>query len=300
LIYRERLPSPALRDYVERLWWLEGEADEIVAEPIPPDGHTEIVVHGGEPFREIGPDGRGRRQERVLLAGQTTRATNVAPGGFARVVGARLRPDAAHALLGSPQWELLDRVADLRDLAPALARALRDDVSARERGEEMLASLDGTLTVAVSRSRRTDRPAEPAVRLALERGGLAGVDDLARRIGVTPRQAERLFRDRVGVSPKLFLRIVRFQRALSAARRAATSATRARRRTAWAELAVSLGFYDQSHFIRDFRRFAGGAPGSWMPAEDSLAAVFSPVRRDARGPNGADVGFFQDAAGARA
>jgi len=292
MIYRERLPSPGLRDFVERLWWLEGDADEIVAEPIPPDGHAEIMVHAGEPFLETVAGGGTRRQERVLLAGQATRAVRVAPSGFARVAGARLRPDAAHALFGCPQWELTDRVADLRDVAPALGRALRDDVAGRESGEEMLEALDAALSASTSRIRRAERPVSPALLLAAERGGLVRVDDLARLMGVTPRQTERLFRERVGLSPKLFLRIVRFQRALAA--------MRARRRTAWADLAVALGFYDQSHLIRDFRRFAGGAPGAWSPPEESLAAVFSPVRREARGPSAADVAFFQDTAGARA
>ncbi|HEX4440639.1 MAG TPA: helix-turn-helix domain-containing protein [Thermoanaerobaculia bacterium] len=292
MIYRERLPSPELRELVERLWWLEGEAEEIVAEPIPPDGHAEIVVHAGEPFRETERGGGEPRQERVLLAGQTTRAVRVAPTGFARVAGARLRPDAAHALFGCPQWELTDRVADLRDVAPALARTLRDDVAGRERGEEMLSGLDAALSASASRLRRAERPVSPALRLAAERGGLVRVDDLARRMGVTPRQTERLFRERVGLSPKLFLRIVRFQRALSA--------IRARRRTAWADLAVALGFYDQSHLIRDFRGFAGGAPAAWSPSDESLAAVFSAVRREARGPSAEDVAFFQDAAGASA
>jgi hypothetical protein len=121
LIYRERAPGPRLSEFVERLWWLEGSVDEIVAEPIPPDGHAEIVVHGGEPFREAVRGGGTLRQERVLLAGQATRPVPVAPGGFARVVGARLRPDAAHALFGAPQSELADRVVDLRDLDPRLA-----------------------------------------------------------------------------------------------------------------------------------------------------------------------------------
>ena len=47
MIYREFTPSPALAALVDRLWWLEGPAELIGAEPIPPDGHTEITVHGG-------------------------------------------------------------------------------------------------------------------------------------------------------------------------------------------------------------------------------------------------------------
>jgi len=287
LIYRERLPSPALRDYVERLWWLEGTAGEIVAEPIPPDGHPEIIVHGGDPFRAE----NGTLQERVLLAGQMTVATRVAPSGATLAVGARLRPDAAHALFGAPQWQLTDRVVDLRDLDARLALRIRTGVSARGRGEEMLDALDATLADYVASRRRVERRLSPAVRVALRSGGLVGVDGLARAIGVTPRQAERLFREHVGLPPKLFLRIVRFQRALAAL-------PEAPRRSPWAELAVSLGYYDQSHLIRDFRELAGRAPGAWSAPDESLAAVFSPVRRPAAGPREEDVAFFQDAPGA--
>jgi hypothetical protein len=48
---------------VERLWWLEGPAEAIAAEPIPPDGHTEIIVHGGDPFAELGPHASWCRTE---------------------------------------------------------------------------------------------------------------------------------------------------------------------------------------------------------------------------------------------
>jgi len=288
VIYRERLPVPELRDYVERLWWLEGGAEEIGAEPIPPDGHPEIVVHGGDPFRDAG----GAVQERALLAGQSTSATQVAPSGRARVVGARLRPDAAHALFGIAQSELTDRVVDLRDLDPRLGGALRGDVASRARGEEMLEGLEAALSDAIARRARRDRPAAPAVRLALARGGLVRVDALARRLGIGRRQIERLFRERVGVSPKLFLRVVRFQRALSCLRAPA-------RRQPWAEIAAALGFYDQSHLIRDFRELAGAPPGAWSAGDGSLASVFSAVRREAAGPREDDVAFFQDARGAR-
>src|SRR6188508_2611265 len=102
LKYEQFDPSPALAPVVERLWLLEGEAGEIAAEPIPPDGHPEIIVHAGEPFVEI-VNGRRRPQARVLFAGQITRAVQVAPSGYSRLVGARLRPHGAFVLFGGSQ-----------------------------------------------------------------------------------------------------------------------------------------------------------------------------------------------------
>ena len=89
---------------------------------------------------------------------------------------------------------------------------------------------------------------------------------------------------RVGLPPKLFLRVIRFQEVLRAI--GPDSAND------WAGIAVDHGFYDQSHFVADFKAFTGHSPSAWGVSEDSLTAVFSAVRR--RTPAMADVAFFQD------
>ena len=273
MVYREFPPSAALRPFVDRLWFLEGAANEIAAEPIPPDGHTEIIVHAADPFVEVAADGATRTQAAVLLAGQATRAVRVRPTGFARMVGARLRPHGARAWFRVPQHELTDRVVDLGGLDRTLARRLADDVAGRETSDAMAAALDRVLGRAGALEDNGPDAAGAAVALAFDRGGLARVPELAARAGMGSRQLERLFQDRVGISPKQLLRIVRFQHVLRAVRRGAPDA-------GWADLAAAHGFSDQSHFIRDFKAFVGAPPGSWSAHDDSLAAVFSAIRRD--------------------
>jgi AraC-like DNA-binding protein len=271
VIYREFRPSAALRSVVDRLWWLEGPADALGAEPIPPDGHAEIIVHGGDPFVEHRDDGTTHVQDRVLLAGQITRAVRVTPRGFARVVGVRLRPDGAHAVCGVPQHELTDRIVDLRDVHALLARRLRDDVLAHDSAETMIASLERTLCDAIA-----PPPSISAVRVAIayahERRGLVRVPALADHVGLSVRQLERLFVERVGLAPKLYLRILRFQAVLRTLRRQGGP-------TVWADLAVAHGYYDQAHFIRDFKVFVGRAPSACQITDDSLTALFSAIRR---------------------
>ncbi|MGH9662021.1 MAG: helix-turn-helix domain-containing protein, partial [Bryobacteraceae bacterium] len=103
------------------------------------------------------------------------------------------------------------------------------------------------------------RPAPPqpagAIDHALARIEIAaapgGVARLARETGMSERQLERAFADRVGISPKLLARIDRFQRALRAVEEAGVSG---------AAVAADLGYYDQAHLIRDFREFTGSTP----------------------------------------
>ena len=110
------------------------------------------------------------------------------------------------------------------------------------------------------------------------------VADLADAAGVSTRQLERVFQVQVGLSPKRFLRILRFQAALRAMHTG--------RRTPWVEVALSHGFYDQAHFSRDFKALAGTSPAAFGLHDWSLSAMFSAVKR---APELApDVAFIQD------
>jgi AraC-like DNA-binding protein len=271
VIYREFEPSPRLRSIVDRLWWLEGSPASIAADPIPPDGHTEIIVHAGEPFAQREADSSWRVQEPLLLAGQATRAVHVEPRGYARLVGARLTPDGAYALFGQPQYEIVDRIADLRDIDRVFARRLRDEVAVLDDGPRMVAALDRTLQIAVP-DRLEPSVAHGAVRIAIASHGLVRVADLARQVDVGSRQLERVFHERIGLSPKVLLRILRFQQVLRTLRGGET-------RNRWAEVAVDNGFYDQAHFIHDFRSFVGESPSAFQVTDESLAAAFSAILR---------------------
>lgn len=170
---------------------------------------------------------------------------------------------------------------DLRTIDGALATALERHVVPRQGARGMVDALAAVL--ADRAAARTSRcPAGNAVNAALALRGMIGVADLARVANVSTRQLERLFHQRVGISPKLFVRIVRFQEVLRATRDGCDSG--------WATVALEHGFYDQAHFINDFKSFVGCTPGEWKINDDSLAAIFSAVRR----PRAHGVAFFQD------
>jgi AraC-like DNA-binding protein len=271
VIYREFLVSPALDDLVDRIYFVEGRAEELGSEPIPPDGHTEIIVHAGDPFVEIAADGTSRVQDRVLFAGQVTRAVRVRPQGTARFVGARLRPDAARRLTGVPQYALVDAIVPLAEIDRALGKSIEDDVLARRTADAMACALESAL-VRTAHAGDASSPVHAAIDLAIARRGLVRVDDLASRASLGARQLERLFREHVGLGPKLFLRIQRFQHVLAAVRARRTDGV-------WSAVAAEHGFYDQSHFIRDFKTFVGAVPSEWDVDDASLAALFSAAGR---------------------
>ena len=96
------------------------------------------------------------------------------------------------------------------------------------------------------------------------------IDELAGRLGLSGRQLELRFKERVGIGPKLLARMVRFQRIFQALE------ARASRR--WGRVAAECGYYDQAHLIRDFRQFTGQTPAAFFRDENLLAKLFTGMR----------------------
>lgn len=271
--YTERPAGPWLRSLVDRFWGVETDAsDPPMPSPILPDGHVEVMVHVGVPFAEVDSRGNESRQARVLLGAQMTEAVRLVAPPSGMVVGARLRPYAGALLTGVPQDQLTGRIHELASIDARLAERFSQHVSGRPDLETAMQALEMVLTVevATSASRRRNPPPAAlmqAVMRALKEEGLVRVDDLASDAGLSARQLERQFAHHVGLSPKRFLRITRFQQVLAALRAPGESR--------WPDLAVRLGYYDQAHFINDFRSFTGESPGAWEIDDASLTAVFA-------------------------
>jgi len=108
---------------------------------------------------------------------------------------------------------------------------------------------------------RLVRPLElhPAVAYGLERFQQGSrVDAVAGQIGLSSRRFAELFRREVGLTPKVFFRVRRFQRVLETVHRT--------RDVDWCRVALDCGYYDQAHFIHDFRTFSGLTPGEYYAA----------------------------------
>jgi AraC-like DNA-binding protein len=264
--YLEILPPPPLDRVVHRFWFLRTGEDAASSgiQTIVPDGRAEIVLHLGEPFAEVDPTGRALRQDRALVAGQLTAPYRLASCPGADVVGIRLRTGAAQRLLALPQAHLTGRVVPLADavrgLEPRLLDAVRGETDARRRATRLASALGHLL------SHGSSGPVEAAVAL-LETGSPGPIGALARSVGLTPRTLQRRFQAEVGIDPMLLRRILRFRTAFRRLERLPPGR--------WGRVAPRVGYFDQAHLIREFRRFAGAPPSVFFGAGPELARAFS-------------------------
>lgn len=267
--YSELLPAPALRDRVHRYWFLRGDSrPKGPPEPIVPDGRPEIVFHFADPFRRLEERGAAT-QPRTLLAAQIDRPLRLEPCGALDVVGIRFRPFGAHAFVGAPLDRLVNATPALADVAPRLARSLESALLAAPRSTEGRArALDAALLEAAAPLLpRHDPRVAAAVELAGRARGAISIDAMACAAGLSGRQLERVFLREVGLAPKRFARIVRFQAVLRARTECGA--------TAWAAIAHDLGYTDQAHLVRDFRAFAGVPPAAYFRTEHGFSEYLS-------------------------
>jgi AraC-like DNA-binding protein len=248
LFYVARPPTPALANVVEYVWASQG-APAHPRERVVPTGTLELLVSLVEVDARIrDAAGRERRFSGAGVAGAYRRPFTFDTREDASVVGVHFRPGRAGAVLGVPPGELMDRHVDLEDLWGRRARELRDRLCSATTTPERFAILEAALV-----SRLDGRRCHPAVAYALD--GLARpearVGDIATTAGLSRRRLIELFTAAVGITPKRFGRVVRFQRATALARSATLD---------WTRIAHRCGYYDQAHLIRDFRELAGMTP----------------------------------------
>jgi AraC-like DNA-binding protein len=267
--YREYLPSALLAGVVRCIWTLEGQCHDLAAtaQPILPDGRAEIVLHLGAPFDVLHDDGRIERQPRLIFAGQLTSPLVLRPSGAISVVGIRFRADGAPAFIDIPQHRLAGHTLDLRELSRPLADRLLDACAGQPTLAHAVRSVASCLERVLDDS-RIDRHVRASVNAICRQRGIASVRDAAALTGISRRHLERRFQDVVGLSPKRFARITRFQHALQIFERG-TSGRRG------AVTAAACGYADQAHFIREFGELAGCSPEAHLLRDAMLARLFS-------------------------
>ena len=244
--YREYRPPAALAGHVLCVWsQMIGSGGSPYSHRVLPDGCADIVWVGEAP---------------AVVAGPATGTVVVPLPPRTLVVGVRLRPGAASAVLGLPASELADRDTPLRDIwglgAGALSARVTEQLSIPTRLAAAAAALAGRLADA--------GPPDPMIAAAtrwLARHPEGQVADLARLLEVGERRLRRRFAATVGYGPKTLQRVLRLQGLLALAGRS--------RGASLAALAAEAGYADQAHMSRELRLLTGRSPSTLLEGSAS-------------------------------
>lgn len=273
LVYKTIEPCSELEPFVECFWLLAAphkEEEEPKTETVLPDGKTELIVHFGNDFcklETVNDERKFVRQARVLMSGQLTEHIVLKPLGEVGVVAARFKPAGAARFFCLPYDEIVDQVIDLSAHAKETADHLHDKMAKLSTHDERLEFMQTFLKGRLERESQEDLFVRQACRYILQSEGEYTVAELVKLIGFSERQLERKFKKQVGLTPKTLSRIIRFQKILRMAQSSKTLSL--------VDAAVSCGYYDQSHFIRDFTKFSGDSPLKYFTSEHTMSDYFT-------------------------
>ena len=261
--FRRLNTTPALREYVHGYWDIQaGHQPEVL--DLVPDGHPEIAImlksniqlNVGEHtqfFPKIGL--LGQLSERCFLL--------LNPGD--RVIYVKLYPWTPFLLFRTPCSDLLNRVTDIEALTSERQfRQLVRDITNTDDILEISALLDAFFVKKLDALQQKNPFIAFAVRQIYCSSGTLGVEQLTSNIHASRRYVEKLFKTQIGMTPKQYARLIRVKKA----------SLMLLNENIWesiGDVATELNYYDQSHFLKDFKAVARRTPSSFLRQQGNLS-----------------------------
>lgn len=259
MTYLTYIPKPPLSELVALFWSDEGYNPLHAKERVLPSGTMELIFNlFDDEIREF-----GQRDQSRLRSFRGSFICGTRSGYFAldrvqrsSVVGVHFKPGGAFPFLGLSARELLDANVSLDALWGSRAEELRERLLEAQTPELRFRILERTLLARMG----TSPTPHPAVAFALQQFRTAPhartIAQTAEQLGISHRHFIKVFGEEIGLTPKAFCRIRRFQEVLRL--------TEGDQQVKWAELALSCGYFDQAHLIGDFQAFSGLTPSAYL------------------------------------
>lgn len=263
--YRVREPEGPLGRIVESVWYARGTVP-YTRERIAPTGSSVAVLVLGDAIISTAADASPVRSERGFIVGPHDRPVWNEPTGETHAVGIVTTPVGCRAIFGVAPASLRATVVDIADVWPEGAQ-LRDALVELADGDAMV---DHVVALMSQRPRpgstAFDRCERATQQLVAE--PTRPIAEIADELGVSHAHLDRQFTEIVGLAPRALARLLRLRRLLAELDVGAP--------IEWSKLAAEYGWYDQAHFIRDFRRHTGVTPSEYVAAQQAVYAPDAP------------------------
>lgn len=265
MIAKLHIPAYPLDQFIESFFYYTGLTPEHSYERFLPDGNVHLLfdlteepkpIYHNETLQEI------QICRRVWFSGFRTEPITIPSGRESEILVVNFRKGKAFPFLNEPLFALTDLVVDAELVLG------RDILSLREQLQEC-PEIDGKLLLleqALLRSYRSRMQRNPFVDFVVSRieanPSQLRLNEVSRQVGYSQKHIIKMFKDEVGVTPKDFLKVIRFQKAIEEIEHSRT--------IQWTAVANDCGFYDQSHFIADFKAFSGLTPADYLKQRGEL------------------------------
>lgn len=255
-------PTGILRKYIQNYFIVEtnNSVDFLPDERVYPCGYATMVFHYGSPSKFRKKDSGKYIEPNLVLCGQQTSYYDLSLSGKTGMILIVFKPHGLKSFFNFPITELLNENLALQDLATTEADELEDKLFNSPDNKQRIILLENFLIKRLIPDDEFER-VEYALKIIEDRKGQIKAQELAHEVCLGIKQFERIFSNCVGINPKKFASIVRLQNVLQMKRK--------HDKSSMSQLAFDNGYFDQSHFIHDFKSLTGLTPKAFFNAGKS-------------------------------
>lgn len=262
-------PKGFLNSYIKFIWAMESEfcGHTCNLEKLVPSGSAEIIINLDDKITIKGKKNSDQVSSNGIIGGQKSSFSEYVPNSK-KLISVVFHPQAAHSVFGIPTNEFSDYYIDATNIWGDDWKRLVEQVIDAENYNKKIQLLENfVFSKIVKNDIALDDRINKSIELLNQSSGRIKITELAEKVYLGKRQLERLFRTKLGLSPKEFSRIVRFQSVLYLKQK--------NNLLSLSELAYLNGYYDQSHFVNEFTSISGFSPKEFFSMGEIVSDYFS-------------------------
>lgn len=268
MVFQAYTPFSPLDRYIERIFYYEGLSPTHRMDRFLPDGNTELIIdltentqyiYDNETLAEI------QACRHTWVSGVRTRPITIPSGRGSKMLIVAFRKGKAYPFHPLPMSEITDMVLGAELIFGRDILDLRERLLAAPSIDRMFLLVETFLLQQAGNLLSSDIASncvEYVVASIINKPTGLSFQQLSHQIGYSQKHFISLFKKQVGVPPGQYMKIMRFQKAVLEIEKAGS--------VHWSEIALRNGFYDQAHFIHEFKNYSGFTPGEYMTRKTSL------------------------------
>jgi AraC-like DNA-binding protein len=265
--YNTYTPDNSLGSLVKCFWTLEFPAAiSPEKQRIVPDGCMEMIFHYGDVYIQYEEGGAFIVQPRCFVFGQLTMPLVIEPTGNTGIFAVRFHADGFAPFATIPVKEMENRAVALPELFGDEGLLLEKAVLNSASTDDRIKIIQTFLLKRLQTPEAIDRIVRSSIDVIMGLNGQVSVDELSEQLNINRRQLERKFSSVIGLSPKQLTKIIRLQTTLKMLEK--------KQFTNLTSLAHENGYFDQTHFIKDFKEFTGLSPKQFYAGSLSMSVLF--------------------------
>jgi len=255
-------PTAPLDAFVDCFFSFEGLTADHVVERFIPDGNVELLidlkegpqfVYDNDSFEEI------QSCKHVWTSGLRTKPITIPAGDNSSMIVVSFRKGLAYPFFPFPMDEIRDSIVDADLIWNSAFSDLRESLLESKSAKARFSLVEHHLLGLLRGFGAANSCVSFAINQLTESPMATSLSELSNKIGYSQKHFISMFRKCVGVTPKAYQKIMRFRTVISEIQK--------EEEPQWSKIALNCGFYDQAHFINDFRRFSGSTPSEYAAVE---------------------------------